>query len=181
MNDDFEDLARLKRTELDRLFCTGTPPTLDELVGWEFSGWNCSLLPKLGGFQKFVKGFYRPPDAPLDQGDGFNIVVIQNGIDADWLGLPADDEPRRYGFYRVRPVVPGELNDVPPGTPLLDYGAHPKNPRFDVSRLLRDLLVKIEGSSDLLLGKAHLALGRWPFAGYFLLRRRRRHTYAGTP
>src|SRR5438552_2584863 len=39
------------------------------------------------------------------------------------------------------------------------------------SRLLRDVLVKIEGSPDLLLGKAHLDFGRWLFAGYFLLER----------
>lgn len=173
---DFEELCRLSRSGHDALFRGGTPPALDEIIGWEFCGWNASLVPKLAGFQKFVKGFYRRPENPAGECEGFNAPTIQNGLDGEWLALPADDEPKRFGFYVVRPAPGG------PGTPpslLLDYGAHPANPRLEVARLLRDLLVRIEGSPDLLLGKAHLALGRWVFAGYFLLHRRRRHDYAG--
>jgi len=169
------DVSRLPRAELDEIFRQGTPPTIGELAGWEFKGWNCSLLPKLGGFQKFVKGFYRRAENPAGECEGFNIVMIQNGVDGEWLGLPADDEPKRHGFYRV---LPFEEGGEPPSL-LLDYGVHPANPRLDVTRLLRDLLVKIEGDPDLLLGKAHLALGRWVFGGYFLLERRREHSYAG--
>ncbi|MGH7821170.1 MAG: hypothetical protein ACREQ9_15500, partial [Candidatus Binatia bacterium] len=75
-------------------------------------------------------------------------------------------------FYTVAPLG-DSLVEAPAGALLLDYGAHPDNPRLDPSRLLRDLLVKIGGDPDLLLGKAHLALGRWVVAGYFLLARRR--------
>jgi len=179
MKPKYEDLARLSRREHDAIFAGGTPPQLDKLTGWDFSGWNCSLLPRLGGFQKFVKGFYRGPEHPPGECAGFNTPVIQNGIDGEWLGLPADDEPRRFGFYRVRIAAEAETCGGPAGAVLLDYGAHPANPRLDVSRLLRDVLVKVEGDPDLLLGKAHLAIGRWKFVGYFLLERRRRHHFLG--
>lgn len=155
--DAFEEVCLLSRAEHDALWEAGRPPALDALEGWEFEGWNASLAPRLGGFQKFVKGFLA--------GEGYNSPVVQNGLDGEWLGLPADDAARRFGFYRVSRTPDGEI--------LLDYGAHPRNPRLDPSRLLRDTLVEIDGDPDLLLGRAHLALGRWIFAGYFLLHRRR--------
>lgn len=174
----FQDLARLSRREHDALLASGSPPAIEDLVGWDFRGWNCTgIVPKLGGFQKFVKGFYVRPGAAAEECDGFNSPVIQNGVDGEWLGLPADDTAKRFGFYIVRPARGAETSGAPPGALLLDYGAHPANPRIDVTRLLRDVLVKIEGDPDLLLGKAHLALGRWLFAGYFLLERRRRHEF----
>ncbi len=179
MSHDLESLARLTRREHDEIFRAGISPTLEEIVGWEFCGWNCSLVPKLGGFQKFVKGFYRRADPPPRACEGFNILAIQNGLDGDWLGRPADDEPRRFGFYTVEPA-PKDRSRVPTGGALLlDYGAHERNPRLDPSRLLRDFIVKVEGNPDLLLGSAYLALGLWVFAGYFLLRRRREHDYRG--
>ena len=58
MKSKYDELARLSRREHDAIFAGAAPPQLDELTGWDFSGWNCSLLPRLGGFQKFVKGFY---------------------------------------------------------------------------------------------------------------------------
>ena len=160
---DFEELARLSRSEHDAIFQAGDPPVIDELVGFDFCGWNCSLLPRLGGFQKFVKGFGRRGDAP----EGWNVATIQNGIDGDWLGLPADDRPRRFGFYTVGPTRE-PVAGSPSGSLFLDYGAHPANPRLDPSRLLRDVLVKVEGDPDLLLGRAHFDFGAWVFAGYFL-------------
>ena len=175
MNRDLRTLARATRREHDRLFRQGAPPSIEDLVGWEFEGLNASLVPRIAGFEKFVKGFYRRGASPERECDGFNSVVIQNGADGEWLGLPTDAEPKRHGFYRVATLEPSGH----PPTLLLDYGAHPANPRLDVSRLLRDFLVKIEGSSDHLLGRAHLALGRWIFAGYFLLERRRRHDSVG--
>ena len=172
---DYIELSHLSRPEHDRIFEAGAKPTVEELAGWDFCGWNCSLVPKLGGFQKFLKGFYRPPQSEGDEFAGFNCPVIQNGIDGEWLARPADDAPKRFGFYSVTPWNgQGGAHSL-----LLDYGAHPANLFVDPTRLIRDLLVKVEGNPDLLLGKAHLALGAWLFVGYFLLRRRREHSFSG--
>ena len=175
MKRDLRILARASRSEHDLVFRQGTPPTIEDLVGWEFEGLNCSLVPRLAGFEKFVKGFYRRDGSAERECEGFNAVVIQNGADGEWLGLPSDASPKRHGFYRVAAL---ERHGEPPAL-LLDYGAHPANPRLDPSRLLRDFLVRIENSEDRLLGRAHLALGRPIFAGYFLLERRRRHDFVG--
>lgn len=168
---DFDELARLSRHEHDEIFRQGTPPAVEELVGYDFCGWNCSLLTKLGGFQKFLKCFQRGPADHPGEAEGFNVAAIQNGLDGEWLGLPADDDPRRVGFYTVarlgRPFA-----GAPADALLLDYGAHPSNRCLDPLRLLRDVVVKVEGNADLLFGRAHLALGAWVFVGYFLLRRR---------
>jgi len=163
--DAFEDVCLATRAEHDRWFAAGTPPRLEDLVGWDFEGWNASLLPRLGGFQKFLKGFVQRDGIADDLADGFNCPVIQNGLDGEWLGLPSDREPRRFGFYRVRRSA-AALE--------LDYGAHPANPRLDPSRLLRDFVVALGDHDGVLLGKAHLALPGRPFAGYFVLHRRRR-------
>ena len=173
MTRDLRLLARASREEHERRFRSGAAPSIEDLVGWEFEGLNASLVPRLAGFEKFVKGFHRGPTSPTSGCDGYNAVVIQNGPDGEWLGLPSDESPKRHGFYRVVPVAAA----TKPPTLLLDYGAHPANPRLDVSRLLRDFLVKLDGSADHLLGRAHLALGRPIFAGYFLLERRRRHDF----
>ena len=53
-----EDLAKLSNKELSRLFDAGTTPDTDKLVGWELRGFNKPFVTKLGGFQKFKKGFY---------------------------------------------------------------------------------------------------------------------------
>lgn len=177
MSDRLIELSLLSRRELDSIFEESAPPRLDEVVGWDFKGWNCSVLPKIGGFQKFRKGFYRTAETPDGEAEGFNDVVIQNGIDGEWLGLPSDDDPKRMGFYRVAPARGAERSGGREGALLLDYGAHPRNPRLDPSRLLRDVLVHVESEPDLFLGKAHLALGRWVFASYFLLERHRRHAF----
>jgi hypothetical protein len=172
---DFIELSHLRRREHEALFRSGAPVSIDEVVGFEFCGWNCSLVPKIGGFQKFIKGFYRGSGTPTAEAEGYNSPAIQNGIDGEWLGTPDDDAARRFGFYTVtafhRAGAPDAL--------LLDYGAHRRNPRLDFWRLVRDLVVKVDGDPDLLLGRAHLDLGAWLFAGFFLLKRRRRHAYTG--
>jgi hypothetical protein len=168
---DFEELARLSRREHDELFRSGSPLSIEEIAGYDFCGWNCSVVPRLGGFQKFLKGFRRRPGDPPGRGEGFNVPVIQNGIDGDWLGLPADDDPRRFGWYSVS-AVGDSIARAHPQALLLDYGAHPANRRFDPTRLLRDVVVKLDRDANLLLGRAHLDFGRWLFVGYFLLRRR---------
>jgi hypothetical protein len=177
-----QELARLSNRALERVHRLGTPPSLGELAGHEYEGWNRPPHLSLLGIRKFVKGFYVPDGGSARAGEeiaGFNIPAIQNGLGGTWLAKGDDTHPRRFGFYTVHPTRPGEPGEQYPNALLLDYGAHAANPCWDPSRRIRDLLVQVE--PGLLLGKAMLALlpGRWVFSNYFILRHRRAHDWRG--
>jgi hypothetical protein len=177
------DLFRADRADLERILARGDAPSPDELLGWEFDGLNVGVMPGILGIRKFRKGFYAGPDrvsrGPAALAHGFNIPVRQDGADRPHRAKPSDEQPKRFGFYRVYPCDRSERFNAYPGALLLDYGLGANG--LDPSRFLRDYLVKVTpDSSDLLLGKAYLALGPLrPFAGYFILRRFGRHGFAG--
>jgi hypothetical protein len=85
------------------------------------------------------------------------VVVKQGPLTDEWQPVPSDDSPKRHGFYRVREVRADDIDNAHLHALLLDYGQG-DNPRFDVTRGLRDYLVQIE--DDVYLGKAFYALGR---------------------
>lgn len=164
-------VAALGLGALEDLFVRGDTPALDALPGWEWRGLNLGPIAPFTPFQKFIKGFYR--DAAGDVW-GYNIPVVQDGPARAWRARPSEDAPRRFGFYRVDRVDPTSRDNAYLHAVLLDYGRG-RNPLLDVTKGLRDYVVRVErGSDDLLLGKAYYALGpaRVP-AGFFLLERRR--------
>ncbi|MBL8681525.1 MAG: hypothetical protein JNK05_20330 [Myxococcales bacterium] len=176
------DLFRAPSSELERALREGVAPSFDELLGWEFDGINVGFVPGLLGIRKFRKGFYdgRPRVArgPEPFIHGYNIPVRQDGVDHAHRAKPSDEAPKRFGFYRVYSASLAEVHRRYPNALLLDYGLGANG--LDPSGLLRDYLVKVDGSRDLLLGKAYLALGPIkPFVGFFVLRRSLRHTYSG--
>ncbi len=171
----YETLAVAPPDVLEEVMRRGTTPKVDDMVGWEFKGYNTPLVTRIAGIRKFKKGFYRPEGAPAGQeAKGYNVKVVQNhSLTSPWIDLEADGEPVRHGWFEVHPVRMGDEDNRYPNALLLDYGASHANPRFDPSRLLRDYVIQVyEDDGDLLLGKAYLALGFFRvFAGFFVLGR----------
>jgi hypothetical protein len=168
LGSDFRDLVRSAPSRLEALLRASKGLAPETLAGFEWRGYNLGPAPRLLGIQKFVKGFYREGGGV----GGYNIPVIQNGLDADWISLPAPGTPKRYAFYRVTRVEAG----LYPGALLLDYGVgRPSAGLPSIARLLRDYVVVPDPSNPrLLLGKAYFALGpvRLP-SNFFVLERLR--------
>lgn len=165
------DLARLPKRDLDAIFIAGAPPDVGALTGFEFRGWNQPPAAALLGIRKFIKAFY------LDgagQPFGCNTPVAGNALDGEWLARPSAAQPRRYAFFLVEPADPEAADESRRGAVLLDY-SRGGNRRYDVARILRDYLVRVEpGSDDLLLGKAYFVVGgRRLASSYFLIERDR--------
>lgn len=168
--------------QLEAIFRAGTPPRMEELAGWEFSGGNCVRLYRLLGIRRFVKGFYQGPDrapsGPTPHIQGYNIASPGMPDDAPPRCKPSDEAPKRYGFYRVHAVVPGARDAYYPNALLLDYGLGGNGP---FGPPLRDYLVQVyPDDPTLLLGKAYGAVGplRIPL-NFFVLERWRKHDFAG--
>lgn len=176
------DLFRAPNDALERALSEGVAPSFDELLGWEFDGINVGFVPGLLGIRKFRKGFYegapRVASGPEPCIHGYNIPVRQDGVERAHQAKPSDAAPKRFGFYRVYSASLAKVHNRYPNALLLDYGLGANG--LDPSGFLRDYLVKVDGSRDLLLGKAYLALGIIkPFVGFFVLRRSLRHTFSG--
>ena len=168
-------VAALGMGALEDLFVRGETPDLAALPGWEWRGLNLGPIAPFTPFQKFIKGFYRDAGGAVW---GYNLPVVQDGPARAWRARPSDEAPKRFGFFLVDRVDAASRDNAYLHALLLDYGRG-RNPLLDVTRGLRDYVVRVEpGSDDLLLGKAYYALGpaRVP-AGYFLLERRRPTTW----
>ncbi len=101
------DLASRSKGELEAVFAAGSPPDVTALTGFEFRGYNQPRAAALLGIRKFVKAFYLDGSG---QPFGCNTPVAQNGLAAEWLPRPDDDQPKRYAFFRVEPAkrLPGQ-------------------------------------------------------------------------
>jgi hypothetical protein len=165
------DLAHKSKRELDAVFAAGSPPDVSALTGFEFRGYNQPRAAALLGIRKFIKAFYLDGSGrPF----GCNTPVVQNGVEAEWLARPSVERPRRYAFFKVEPPDPSASDELRRGAALLDYG-HGGNRAYDVARILRDYLVRVEpGSDELLLGKAYfIVAGARLTHTYFLIERYR--------
>ena len=151
---------------LGRVFAAGSTPDTHNLVGWELRGFNKPLLTRLGGFQKFKKGFFLKGD----QVWGYNISVVQGPLESRWSCLPSDDSPKRFGFYSVRLAAPA---DKEPGAILLDYSDGDN--RLWEGSFLRDYVKQVDPDNpSLYLGKAYSALGSAELMPtYFIIERDR--------
>jgi len=162
----YTELARQSKRELDAVFAAGSPPDVSALTGFEFRGYNQPRAAALLGIRKFIKAFY------LDRGGqpfGCNTPVAQNGLAGEWLPKPSAEQPKRYAFFRVEPADPEAPDGQQHGAVLLDYGRG-GNRAYDIARILRDYLVRVEpGSDDLLLGKAYFVVARARLASSFFL------------
>ena len=160
------ELASLSKRELEAVFAAGSPPEVAALTGFEYRGYNQPRAAALLGIRKFIKVFYvdgsqRPA--------GCNTPVAQNGLEAEWLARPSPDQPKRYAFFAVDAADPDAADQLRRRGVLLDYGRGGNRP-YDVARILRDYLVRVEsGSDDLLIGKAFFVLAGARLADSFFL------------
>jgi hypothetical protein len=165
------ELAGMAKPELDAMFAAGDSPDVRALTGFEFRGYNYPRAAAVLGIRKFIKAFY------LDSSQrpfGCNTPVARNALAGDWLPRPSADRPKRYAFFLVEPASPAAADPLRHGAVLLDYGRG-GNPPYQIARILRDYLVRVEpGSDDLLLGKAFFVVaGARLASSYFLIERYR--------
>ena len=152
----FDEMTRMTNADLEKLFLAGRAPDPAALAGYEWRGWNVPWYTRVFGIQKFIKGFFAKPGGV----EGYNVPVRQDYLADPWT-RKARAKP--FGFYRVVPTPEGLL---------LDYGASARNPRYRPERVLRDYLVVPDPArTDLLLGKAYLALGARVPSNFFILER----------
>lgn len=171
----YKALTALSNRDLENIFAASSGPAPAALAGSEYMGFNVPWFTGLLGIRKFIKGFFGAPNAV----EGYNIPVRQNGIDRPWEHLPSPGSPKRFGFYLVGPVDARSRDNLYPQAALLDYGASPRNKKYQVERVLRDYLVVADPKDpDILLGKAYVALGSMRIAtSFFVLQRLRSTTW----
>lgn len=168
---EFRTLACCSKRELEHILVAGETPSIEGIRGFEYRGYNYPPLMSLLRKRTFIKGFFVGAQGATC---GYNSPVEQQGLDGAWSALPDARSPKRFGYFRVLPVEPEARDNRYVHALLFDYGRG-GNPRYDVTRVLRDYVVRVtQGSDDLLLGKAYLALGRARLpASFFLLERHR--------
>lgn len=166
-----DDLARLSNGELEKILVAGTTPDFAKLDGWIFRGWNVAAMASVLRIKKFAKGFFSDNGRKL----GYNCPVKQSALESPWDLKPSNESPKRFGFYEVRATTPGERDHRYPSSLLLDYGRGP-NPWYEVAKVLRDFVVRVDpDNDDLYLGKAYVALGPLRvFGGFFIIERLRK-------
>ncbi|MBL4846012.1 MAG: hypothetical protein JKY65_10840 [Planctomycetes bacterium] len=152
---DLVEVVTWSPEEVEEALLTSPPPALEELLGWEFYGYNLPDFTSLIGIRKFVKGFL--PGVGEELLRGYNVRVRPRGGPLDpWdVVRGRSGEPVRHGFFDVGVPLPPDIRY--PQSFLLDYDCG-RNPAWDPSVRLRDYLVAV--GPDTLLGKAYLAFGR---------------------
>ncbi|HSL68846.1 MAG TPA: GMC family oxidoreductase N-terminal domain-containing protein, partial [Longimicrobiales bacterium] len=170
----FESLARSKKDSLDKLMKTGRPPALEDVLGYEFAGWNLNASTKILGTRKFKKGFFGGPG--LDHIFGYNVPVKQNGITEPWIAEPSDEDPKRYYFFKV---YPARQSARYPNSLIVDYQASKEYFALNPVGYTVDYLVYVNpDDDDLILGKSYLEVGFLkPYLGYFVLKRNNPSNY----
>lgn len=167
----YAELAAKSKAELEAMFsastaAAGSAPDVSALIGYEFRGYNQPRATALLGIRKFIKAFYADrAGRPF----GCNTPVVQNGLHDEWLAKPTVEHPKRYAFFLVEPADPQAADESRHGAVLLNYGRG-GNRGYDVARILRDYVVRVEpGSDDLLLGKAYFVVAGTRLAHTFFL------------
>jgi hypothetical protein len=165
------ELANRSKGELAAVFNAGSPPAVAALTGFEYRGYNHPRAAAVLGIRKFIKAFYLNGQG---QPSGCNTPVRQNGLAAEWIAKPSPEQPKRYAFFRVEPPDPDAADLERRAAALLDYGQG-GNRAYDMARVLRDYVVRVEpGSDELLLGKAYFVVaGARLTHSYFLIERYR--------
>ncbi len=179
----FETLAYAPSDVIETVLRRGTMPSVADIVGWEFRGWNHSDFTVLAGIRKFKKGFYEPEKLGEQKRGlirGYNVGIRPNAnVKEPWGVVERKGEVVRFGFYEVYPARPEEPDYRYPNALLLNYDCD-KNFKLDPTRVLRDYVSQVYADDpDLFVGKAFFALGPFRlFVSYMVLARENRSTLA---
>lgn len=175
----FEELAKLKTKQMDALMLTGGTPTMEEVLGYEYRGYNMNASTVILGTRKFKKGFFG--DANKDHAWGYNVLVKQNKMSEPWLAKPNEQNPDRKYFFKLLPA--GNGYDARYDHSLfVDYAKSGEYFILHPTRYTVDYLVYPDPENhDLMLGKSDAVIGpiRLPL-GYFILERYNKSTYGRT-
>jgi hypothetical protein len=168
---DFESLAKMDNGRLSLIMGEGAKPTLQDLVGYDFRGFNLQSLTKFIGTRKFKKGFYGDPDSGHIW--GYNIRVVQGKLSDPWISLPNNEVPKRLAFFKVFPADASGRHSEYPSSLVVDYSQWEDYFFLNPTRYILDYLVHPDPNNrDLLVGISFFAIGSFrTFAGYFILER----------
>jgi hypothetical protein len=173
----FDSLTTASKDVLDHLMTTaGSPPSIPDVLGYEFRGWNLQPTTKLLGTRKFKKGFFGDPAAGYAW--GYNVPVQQNAKHEPWISRPSDANPKRYFFFKVLPATaankPQYSNSL-----VVDYREWKEYFVLNPVRFTVDYLIYPDPANhDLILGKSYWEAGALrPFLGYFVLERHNPSNY----
>jgi hypothetical protein len=175
-------LNDLSVPEREELLARCSAPRVEDLIGWEYAGWNTNPLTPALGIRRFVKGFYEGPErvqrGPRSRIHGYNIACERIGDEDSPVCKPSNEAPKRYGFYRVHVPLDKDKDSLYPASLLLDYDLGGNGP---LGPPLKDYIVQVHPDEpDLLFGKAYGAVGPLRVrVGYFVLERWRRHGFQG--
>jgi hypothetical protein len=177
----FEGLIEAGNDRLGQLMLTGATPTIDEVIGYEYRGYNAQVLTTILGTRKFKKGFFGR--AGEGRAWGYNMPVEQNGKDAPWRAVPDEENPRRYYFFGVLPAGAPSYDKRYPHALIIDYSLwsdySPLNP---VKNTVDYLVHPDPRNRDLILGKSDFVNGPVRFfLGFFILERHNKSNYAPPP
>jgi hypothetical protein len=153
-------------------------PSIDDVLGFDFRGWNIAASTDVLGTRKFFKGFYGA--AGKTHAWGYNMPAVQDGKDKPWRPKMKDGKPIRYFFFGV--LSGSALEDaVYPATLVVDYRKWPKYSVLNPARYTVDYLVYPDPANrDLIVGKAYgQPLALKIFLGFFILERFQPSGYAG--
>lgn len=152
-----ESLRKRSATELAAVMASGHHFDPDAVAGWIYRGTSLGLprLVERLSWIKFAKAFHREPSGVR----GWNMRVEQDGLDRPWRPTLRNNRPVTFGGFEV-------IDDR--GCITLDYGAE-RGPL----RVVRDPIVALDASADVLFGRSLIALAGRTFAtpSYFLLER----------
>lgn len=167
------DFLDMRRADLIAVMREGHPVDPAALDDTEYRGIALGLpgwVERLA-WKTFKKVFHRDPATGHLR--GWNIRLVQDGLDGRWEPMTKHNEPKTFGHYRVVPLDGYRPPKPVGGGLMLDY-ALGGNPALDFTRCIRDPIVAVEeGRDDLLLGWTYLRLVGLPIStpSYFILER----------
>ncbi len=175
----FEELAKLNTKQMDALMLIGGTPTMEDVLGYEYRGYNMNAGTVILGTRKFKKGFFG--DVAKNHAWGYNVLVKQNNMSEPWLAKPDEQNPGRKYFFKLLPAGSG-CDARYDHSLFVDYASSGEYFILHPTRYTVDYLVYPDPENhDLMLGKSDAVIGpiRLPL-GYFILERHNKSTYGRT-